>query len=120
MDSLWRDLHFAFRTLRKSPAYTAVALATLALGIGANSAIFSVVKGVVLNPLPFTDSDELVRVWEVSKSGFVMQSAWRNFVDWRERTERFDDLMAHTSGGPAAVQRRYWAPGDPCGSASPA
>ncbi len=80
MDSLWRDLHFAFRTLRKSPAYTAVALATLALGIGANSAIFSVVKGVVLNPLPFTDSDELVRVWEVSKSGFVMQSAWRNFV----------------------------------------
>ncbi len=103
MDSLWRDLHFAFRTLRKSPAYTAVALATLALGIGANSAIFSVVKGVVLNPLPFTDSDELVRVWEVSKSGFVMQSAWRNFVDWRERTERFDDLMAHTSGGPATV-----------------
>ncbi len=59
------DARFAFRALRRDPAFAAVAVLTVALGIGANAAIFSVVRGVLLRPLPFPNPDELVRVWSV-------------------------------------------------------
>ncbi|HUG40090.1 MAG TPA: ABC transporter permease [Longimicrobiales bacterium] len=77
------DLKFSVRALRRSPGYVAVALVTLALGIGANTAIFSVVRGVLLRPLPFPEPTELVRVQEVNSKGWTMQVAWRNFEDYR-------------------------------------
>ena len=98
MNTLLRDVRFAIRTLRRSPGYTLAALLTLVLGLGANTAVFSVVSGIVLAPLPFTEPASLVRVWEESGSGGRMNSAWRNFVDWRERARSFDALAAHSGG----------------------
>ena len=100
MDSLWRDLRFGVRTLLRSPAVTALALLTLTLGIGANTAIFSVVSGVLLEPLAFPRPDELVVVIDSApKLGFPQFSASPpNFKDWREQNQVFSSLDAMARG----------------------
>ena len=96
LDELRQDLRYAVRSLRSAPGFTAVALLTLALGIGANTAIFSVVRGVLLEPLPFRDADRLVRVWHAQPSGGVEQGAWSepDFLDIRAETK-----VAQSVGG---------------------
>ncbi|HWM90009.1 MAG TPA: ABC transporter permease [Thermoanaerobaculia bacterium] len=96
MENVWKDIRFGFRTLIRNPATTLVAMLTLALGIGANSAIFSVVNGVLLEPLPYPQPDELVRVWESApKLGFPRFSvAPPNFADWRKESQSFEYLVA--------------------------
>ncbi|MGH9817682.1 MAG: ABC transporter permease, partial [Candidatus Acidiferrales bacterium] len=84
METLWLDLKHGIRSLRRAPGLTAVAVLTLALGIGANTAIFSVVHGVLLNPLPYPDSDRLVRFTETLR-GMALNISYPNFLDWRER-----------------------------------
>ncbi|MDX1394015.1 MAG: ABC transporter permease [Gemmatimonadota bacterium] len=103
MSEWLQDFRFAARVLRKNPGYAIVAILTLALGIGANTAVFSLVNGVLLRPLPYEDPGRLVRVHELSGSGQQMQVAWRNFVDWRERSGSFTSLVAHTGGGQTTV-----------------
>jgi len=103
MRDLAHDLRFAVRTLRKNRGYALVALVTLMLGIGANTAIFSLVHSVLLHPLPYPEPERLVRVWELAEEGGRMQSAWRNFVDWRARSESFTGLVAHARGGTSTV-----------------
>ncbi|MET0624255.1 MAG: ABC transporter permease, partial [Pyrinomonadaceae bacterium] len=91
-----QDLRYGLRALWKNPGFTAVAVIALALGIGANSAIFSVVNTVLLRPLPYKDPERLVMVWEENaKSGYPKDTpAVGNFVDWREQNQVFEGMAA--------------------------
>jgi len=92
------DLRYAVRTLSRSPGFTIAAVLTLAMGIGANAAIFSVVHSVLLKPLPFSDPEALVQVQETNNRGGTMAVAWPNFVDWREESRAFQGLAAYGVG----------------------
>ena len=85
MTTTLQDLRYAARALRKSPGFTAVAALTLALGVGANTAIFSVVNAVMLRPLPFAEPDQLVRIWEsnVERGWPTFAMSHPNFLDFR-------------------------------------
>ncbi len=95
---LWQDLRYGARMLRKSPGFTAVALLTLALGVGANTAIFSVVNAVLLRPLPYKDPERLVRLSEYHEKAPGMSVSYPNYLDWREQQTSFE-LMAATRPG---------------------
>ena len=95
VETLWHDLRFATRMLCKSPGFTAVAVLTLALGIGATTAIFTVVNGVILKPLPYPQPDRLVMLLEKQLSdGTLGTVAPANFFDWREQSHSFDKMAA--------------------------
>src|SRR5262249_30639236 len=98
MENLIRDTRFAIRTMIRKPAFTAVAVLIIALGIGANTAIFSLVRAVLMRPLPFADPYRLVMVWEdASWLNFPKNTpAPANYVDWKTRNEVFEDMAAVT------------------------
>jgi putative ABC transport system permease protein len=99
LETLWQDVRFGMRMLVKNPMFTAIAVVALALGIGANSAIFSVVNTILLRPLPYHDPERLVMVWEDdTKGGFPKDTpAAANFIDWREQNQVFEDMAAIAS-----------------------
>ena len=98
LDSLTKDVRFAFRSLRRAPGFAATIVITLALGIGASTAIFSIVRGVLLRPLPFAEPDGLVRIWEVSPRGDNHNVvSMGNYVSWRERARSFSAIGAHSA-----------------------
>jgi predicted permease len=100
-DDLWKDLGFGLRQLRRNPGFTVVAVITLALGIGANTAIFSVVNGVLLRPLPYHDARRLVTVWEANpKQGYLQQAASpADFMDWKTQNQVFTGVAAFVNWG---------------------
>jgi len=102
--TLWQDLRYAARVLRKSPTFTLVSTLTLALGIGATTAIFSVVDAVMLRPLPYRDADRLVRIWEsdVPRGRPEFSVSQPNFLDFRARNQTFE-RMAATGGATMAL-----------------
>jgi predicted permease len=97
MGCLWQDLRFGLRVLRRNPGFTAVAVAAIALGIGATSAMFSVIYGVLLKPLPYRDPARLVRVYESNAgAGFPMfPMSPANFVDYRAQNRVFEDFATY-------------------------
>jgi putative ABC transport system permease protein len=98
MATLLHDLRYAFRLMAKSPAFTAIAVLTLALGIGANTAIFTVVNAVLLRPLGFRDPSRLVIVAE--KSPFpTISTSYQNYVDWRDQSRSFESMEATRATG---------------------
>src|SRR5215471_4645206 len=99
LESLIADIRYALRMLRKNPGFTAVAVVTLALGIGANTAIFSVVDGVLLAPLPYSQPDRLVTIWESNPRFPHVWISYPNFLDWQRSAHSFQQMTAITFRG---------------------
>src|SRR6202166_1426056 len=99
MTVLLQDLRYALRQLRNNPGFTAVAIVTLALGIGANTAIFSVVQGVVLAPLHYFEPDRLVMVWENNPRFPRVWDSYPNFQDWQRSAGSFQQIAAFRQQG---------------------
>ena len=104
MSQLVQDLRFAVRHLLKTPGFTAIAVLIMALGIGANTAIFSVVRAVLLEPLPFQDPDRLVQIWHVPPQSsfpgmtqFAVSAA--NYLDWQKQNDVFSGMALYSHGG---------------------
>jgi len=97
MGALWQDMRYGFRVLARDPRFTTVAVLVLALGIGANTTIFSIVNGVVFRPLPYVDPGELVTIWGVNKE-LGLNKMWvslPDFVDWRKDNDCFAHIAAY-------------------------
>lgn len=99
IESCFDDLRFAVRMLRKSPSFAAIAIATLALGIGANTAMFSVVDGVLLSPLKFPNPDRLVMVLETNQRFPQDSISYPNFLDWQRGSRSFQQMAAYAWQG---------------------
>ena len=101
METLIQDLRYAVRMLVKKPGFTAVAAITLALGIGANTAIFSVVNAVLLRALPFKQPEQLVRIWESNPAANLpsFSASFPNFTDWQTQNEVFEEMAAFREDG---------------------
>ena len=119
MNSIWRDVSYGLRMLAKSPGFTAVALLALALGIGGNTAIFSVVYATLLEPLQYQNPDRLVMVWSKPQPDRRDGTAVGDFLDWRAKSSVFEGLHAWsdrhvslaTSERPRSVEAGLVTPG---------
>jgi predicted permease len=120
LEDTLRDFRHALRVLRRSPGFTAVAVLTLALGIGANSAIFSIVDSILLRPLPYPEPQQLVRIWESSLKYDSPRNVVNplNFLDWRDHSQSFQSMAAmlstvtnlNANGQPVAVEALQVSP----------
>lgn len=100
---LRQDLGYALRQMAKAPLFTLIAILTLALGIGATTAIFSVADAVVLRPLPFSEPDRLMRLWETNPQTDSFSSSDPNFLDWRQANRSFTDMAAIRYSTPSLI-----------------
>ncbi|MBD0327184.1 MAG: ABC transporter permease, partial [Pyrinomonadaceae bacterium] len=103
MTTIWQDVRYGMRMLVKSPGVTAIAVLAIALGVGANTAIFSVVNAVILRPLPFSQPERLVRVFgtNVKKGASSNPTSYLNFSDWRDHSRSFEQMAAYSEGSAA-------------------
>jgi putative ABC transport system permease protein len=99
LEQLFADIRYAARTLRKSPMFATLAIITLALGIGANTAVFSVVNGVLLSRLPYREPDRLVQLWESLPNVPKIMISYPDFLDWKARNRTFDDVALYMPFG---------------------
>src|SRR5262245_55801776 len=101
LEALWQDLRFGARMLLKQPGFTLIAVVTLALGIGANTAIFSVVNAVLLRPLPYHEPDRLAQIWERKRGSGDNVISPDNFLDWQKQAKSFEGLSVYDVWLPA-------------------
>src|SRR6185295_10269330 len=99
MQTFLQDLRYGLRSLLKRPGFTLIAIVTIALGIGANTAIFSVVNALLLRSLPYADSNRLVTLSGNGESGPEGNTGYATFVDWRARSQSFDPMVIIRSWG---------------------
>src|SRR5947209_10627106 len=99
MSALSQDVRFALRSLGKRPSFTLVAVITLALGIGANTAMFSAVNTVLLKSLPYRHSERLVMIWETHPALGNVQVAYPDYRDWSAQVQSFEGVAAYTFQG---------------------
>src|SRR5579871_4240164 len=108
--STWNDLRHSARALLREPGFTAVAVLTVAFGIGANTAIFSIVNGVLLRPMPYAEPDRLVALREVmpaiAQTYPTLPVSARHFVEWRQRTHSFERLSIIDPGSATLTDAR--------------
>src|SRR5687767_770661 len=114
MTSFFQDFRYGLRSLARTPGFTAVAVLTLALGVGANTAIFSVLRAVVLRDLPYHDPERIAVLWTNNiRQNLPDGSSYLNFRDWKEQSREFEDMAAYirpeftrgTIGGSADTAR---------------
>jgi hypothetical protein len=95
METIWQDIRYGARRLAKDSAFTVIAIVTLAIGIGLNTAIFSVVNSVLLRPLPYKEPGRLVQVVETAPFNQVSGVSPNNFLDWRKQAQSFEEMAVH-------------------------
>jgi len=98
MQTLWQDLRFGARMLMKKPGFTLIAVVTLSLGIGANTAIFSVVNAVLFKPLPYAELERLVALWQTDRRWEKGAVSYPDFSDWRAQSKSFENLAGFSEG----------------------
>jgi hypothetical protein len=105
IEGVANDLRYAARMLRRSPSFTAIAIVTLALGIGANTAMFSVVNAVILQPLPYQDPDRLAMLWTNDPKRDIREegTSYPTFLDWRSQSCTFADMAICSRGNPVTL-----------------
>jgi len=95
VEALFQDIRYGLRSLRKAPAFAIIAVVTLALGIGANTAMFSIVNGVLLRPIPFTEPDHLLMLYTSMPQFRQASVSYPNFLDWQQRSRAFEQMAAY-------------------------
>src|SRR5438874_9699473 len=99
MRALWQDVRYGLRMLAKSPGFSALVILTLALGIGANTAIFSIVNAVLLRPLPFEEPERLVRIFTRTPGGRLFELSPGKFYDWQRDAQSFEGMALYQCCG---------------------
>ena len=98
LDAVLQDLRYGIRILRRNPGFTFFAVLTIALGLGANAAIFSLVDGVLLKSLGYPEPERIVQLWEKPPRGLRNGIAAANYIDWVEQSRSFEAMAAQTGG----------------------
>jgi len=96
--TLWQDIRYGWRMLAKNPAFTAIAVVTLALGMGANAGLFSVVNAVLLNPLPYDQPERVVALYAQTTEFSRSSISYLNFLDWQRENRSFEGLRSQLFG----------------------